>query len=226
MCTSRKMWLALALTFAAAQLHAAPGDTPDNVLIIGDSLSSAHRMADEAGWIALLQQRLAAETATPPALHNSSRGGKTLADGIGELPALLELHHPDVVVIELGGNDAILGVPAAELQRDLTRLVDLAQDAGAKVTILGFALPPMFDKDGSAEMLRGVYARVAQAEGVTLLPSLLAGISDVPALLQDDGVHPNAAAQPMVLDNAWGTLRPLLLGSPATGEAIASPVDN
>jgi acyl-CoA thioesterase-1 len=220
------MWFVLALAFAASQLHAAPAKAPDNVLILGDSLSSAHRMADEAGWIALLQKRLAADTTTPPTIHNSSRGGKTLADGIRELPALLELQHPDVVVIELGGNDAILGVPATELQRDLTHLVDLAQNAGAKVTILGFALPPMFDKNGSAEMLRGVYARVAKAEDVTLLPSLLAGISDMPALLQDDGVHPTAAAQPMVLDNAWGTLRPLLLGSPAADKAIGSPINN
>lgn len=216
----RIILLAMALVAAATHAQAAPGEVPDSVLILGDSLSSAHRMADEAGWIALLQQRLAAETATPPAIHNISRGGKTLADGISELPALLDRHHPDVVVIELGGNDAILGIPAAELQRDLTRLVDLAQDAGAEVIILGFALPPMFDKDGSAEMLRGVYAKVAQTEDVALLPSLLAGVSDQPTLLQDDGVHPNAAAQAKVLDNAWGTLRPLLLGSADTDTSI------
>lgn len=190
---------------------AAPTTAPDTVLILGDSLSSAHQMPDEAGWVALLQQRLATQTPAPPTIVNISRGGKTLIDGIAELPALLEQHRPDLVVIELGGNDAIMGMGASDLQRHFSVLIGLAQAAGSKVVVLGFAIPPAFDKDGSAENLRGVYVDTARDKDVTLLPSLLAGISDDPALLQDDGIHPNAAAQPRVLDNAWATLRPLLL---------------
>lgn len=215
----KSLFLALSLAIAATPALATPAQAPDSVLILGDSLSSAHRMDEAAGWVALLGKRLATETAAPPAIHNASRGGKTLADGLAELPALLVRHHPDVVVIELAGNDAILGVPADQIERDLSALVDLSQASGAKVTILGFALPPMFDKDGSAAMLRGVYEKVARNQDVTLLPSLLAGISDTPALLQDDGVHPNAEAQPKVLDNAWGTLRPLLVDTSVTPHA-------
>lgn len=204
----------LALAFAGGPAHAAPNHStptaaPRTALILGDSLSSAHRMPQEAGWVALLQQRLATET-TPTTIVNISRGGKTLVDGMGELPALLAEHHPDVVVIELGGNDAILGMTEEDLQKHLGGLVDLARGNGAEVAILGFAIPPAFDKNGSAAILQSVYAKAARDRGVTLLPSLLEGISGNPALLQDDGIHPNAAAQPRVLDNAWKTLRPLL----------------
>ena len=192
--------------------------SPDTVLIVGDSLSSAHRMEPTQGWVSLLQARLATETKTPPAIVNASRGGKTLTDALEELPALLEQHHPDVVVLELGGNDAILGAKRDAIERDLSRLIELSRAQGAKVAILGFVVPPAFDKDGSANLLREAYATVAKRDDVALLPSLLGDISAAPALLQDDGIHPNAAAQPRVLDNAWPTLRPLLLGD-ATGNA-------
>lgn len=202
----------ITLTLFGAQTHAAtPAASPDTVLILGDSLSSAHRIPAEAGWVALLQQRLTTEGKTAPVIINASRGGKTLDDGIAELPALLEQHHPDIVVIELGGNDAIFGAQADKLEHGLASLIALAQASGAKVTILGFEIPPAFDKDNATGILRAAYAKTAQDNNVSLLPSLLAGISDNPALLLDDGIHPNAAAQVRVLDNAWPTLRPLLL---------------
>lgn len=197
----------------------------DTMLLVGDSLSSAHRMDEADGWVALLQARLATETATPPVIVNASRGGKTLADAIDELPALLAKHQPDLVVLELGGNDAILGARRDAIERDLGRLIELAQAQGARVAVLGFAIPPAFDKDGSAVLLRDAYVEVAKQRGIVLLPSLLGEISATPALLQDDGIHPNAQAQPRVLDNAWPTLRPLLLGATAdatVGAARAS----
>jgi len=191
---------------------------PDSVLIIGDSLSSAHRMEPSQGWVSLLQTRLATESKQPPAIVNASRGGKTLTDALAELPALLAAHHPDVVVLELGGNDAILGAKRDAIERDLSRLIELSRKQGAKVAMLGFVVPPAFDKDGSADLLREAYANVARTLDVALLPSLLGDISATPAMLQDDGIHPNAAAQPRVLENAWPTLRPLLLGD-ARGDA-------
>ena len=212
-----------ALLMAAPYAHAA---APDQILIVGDSLSSAHRIPAQSGWVSLLEQRLATQTATPPAVVNASRGGKTLADALGELPALLEAQHPDLVVLELGGNDAILGGTAEAIRRDLTQLVALSRKAGAQVVILGFDIPPAFDKDGSALMLRGTYAQVAAELKVPLLPSLLAGVSDQPTLLLDDGIHPNADAQARVLDNAWPTLRPLLLDAAAQPAGVgqaASP---
>jgi acyl-CoA thioesterase-1 len=220
--------LSLAM-FAGTSLPALAADpadgTSDTFLIVGDSLSSAHRMPETAGWVALLQTRLAAETPTPPHVVNASRGGKTLTDALVELPVLLAAHQPDVVALELGGNDAILGAGRDAIERDLGRLVELARSHGARVAVLGFAIPPAFDKDGSAALLREAYAEVARKHGVTLLPSLLGDISTTPDLLQDDGIHPNARAQPRVLENAWPTLRPLLLGavSDATvGAASAS----
>ena len=115
------------------------------------------------------------------------------------------------MIIELGGNDAILGAPSGELLGNLSNVIDLAGSNGATVVLLGFVIPPAFDKDGSADTLQAVYAQAAADKQVVLLPSLLAGISDDPTLLQDDNIHPNAAAQPRVLENAWPTLAPLLL---------------
>lgn len=214
----RSLFLLLALSagsvHAAAPTSHASAETKaaaTSVLLLGDSLSAAHRMDDDAGWVALLERRLAATTANPPRIHNASRGGKTLTEGLAELPALLDAHHPDVVIIELGGNDAILGAPSGELLGNLSNVIDLAGSTGATVVVLGFVIPPAFDKDGSADTLQAVYAQAAADKQVVLLPSLLAGISDNPGLLQDDNIHPNAAAQPRVLENAWPTLAPLLL---------------
>lgn len=190
---------------------AAPRAPAATVLIVGDSLSSAHRMSESEGWVALLADKLATESRTPPTIVNASRGGKTLTDALEELPALLSQHRPEVVLLELGGNDAILGAQRAPIERDLTRLVDLAQASGAQVAVLGFAIPPAFDRNGSADLLREAYASVAKQKRIVLLPSLLGDISADPLLLQDDGIHPNATAQPRVLANAWPTLRPLLV---------------
>lgn len=203
--------LASAATGCASTRSSESATAQRTVLLLGDSLSSAHRLPEGSGWVTLLQARLAAESTTPPTVVNVSRGGKKLADAIAEAPALLARHAPDTVIIELGGNDAIMGGDAVAIERDLTTLVDMAQAANARVVILGFAIPTAFDRNGSAAMLRGVYQRVATAEGVVLLPSLLAGISEDPARLLDDGIHPNSDSQPAVLDNAWGALRPVLL---------------
>ena len=211
---SAALLLAL-LTVASLPAFAAdtPADAvPTKVLIVGDSLSSAHRMEPSQGWVSLLQARLAAETNTPPAIVNASRGGKTLTNALEELPGLLTSHHPDVVVLELGGNDAILGAKRDAIERDLTKLIELSRAQGAKVAILGFEVPPAFDKDGAANLLRDAYVTVAKTQDIPLLPSLLGEISATPALLQDDGIHPHAAAHPRLLDHAWPTLRPLLLG--------------
>lgn len=209
--------LLFALTLVAPLTNAAPSPATGvpvpsrTVLLVGDSLSSAHRIPAEAGWVNLLQQRVAQATATPPSIVNISRGGKTMADALKELPGLIATHHPRLIILELGANDAILGASQQTLEQDMTALIDLAQASGAKVVMLGFEIPAKLDKDHAADTLRNVYARVTQEEHVPLLPSLMSGISDQPALLLDDGVHPTAAAQMRMLDNAWPVLRPLLL---------------
>lgn len=203
MCT-----LLLCLALPAATLAA---DAPRTVLLVGDSLSSAHRIPEESGWVSLLQARLRKATATPPVIVNASRGGKSMADAIEELPGLLAQHHPQAVIFELGGNDAFLGASEEQLRQNLTRLVDMAHAAGARVAVLGFELPPRLAQGDRGTGLRNAYRQVARDRQIVLLPSLMAGVSDRPALLLDDGVHPSAAAQPLVLENAWGTLKPFLL---------------
>lgn len=206
-----------ALTLATSLAHASPataadaGERSGTVLLVGDSLSSAHRIPVEAGWVALLRERVDHATASPPSIVNASRGGKTLADALQELPNLIASHRPRLIVLELGANDAILGASRQTLEQNMTKLIDMAQASGAKVALLGFEIPAKLDKDHRADMLRQVYTQVAQEEHVALLPSLMAGISDKPALLLDDGVHPTAAAQVRMLDNAWPMLRPLLI---------------
>jgi len=184
---------------------------PRTVLLLGDSLSSAHRIPVESGWVSRLQARLNAASPIPPVVVNASRAGKSMTEALEELPGLLARHHPDAVILELGGNDAFLGASEVQLRGDLSRLIDLVRDAGARVAILGFEIPPRLDRDHCGARLRGVYRQVAHDKEVMLLPSLMAGISDHPALLLDDGVHPTAAAGQRMLDNAWGVLAPFLL---------------
>lgn len=202
--------VAIPLASAANSVAAATPPTR-TVLLVGDSLSSAHRIPAEAGWVNLLQQRVSAASTTAPKIINASRGGKTLTDALKELPGLIAAHHPRLVILELGANDAILGANRQQLETDMTRLIDMAQASGAKVAVLGFRIPPKLDKDHCADMLAGVYQRIQHDKQIVLLPSLMAGISDQPALLLDDGVHPGVDAQKLLLDNTWATLRPLLL---------------
>ncbi|KQX99743.1 hypothetical protein ASD22_05785 [Rhodanobacter sp. Root480] len=202
--------VAIPLASAANSVAAATPPTR-TVLLVGDSLSSAHRIPAEAGWVNLLQQRVSAASTTAPKIINASRGGKTLTDALKELPGLIAAHHPRLVILELGANDAILGASRQQLETDMTRLIDMAQASGAKVAVLGFRIPPKLDKDHCADMLAGVYQRIQHDKQIVLLPSLMAGISDQPALLLDDGVHPGVDAQKLLLDNTWATLRPLLL---------------
>lgn len=196
---------------ASAQTIKAPTQPSRTVVLVGDSLSSAHRIQAQAGWVTLLQQRLNAGSNQAPQIINASRGGKTLTDALHELPALIDAHHPRLVILELGANDAILGASRQELEKNMTSLIELARAAGAKVALLGYRIPPRLDKDHCAAMLATVYQQIAHDQHVVLLPSLMAGISNQPALLLDDGVHPGVAAQKLMLDNAWPTLRPLLL---------------
>ncbi len=203
--------LAVAPPASSAHTPKTPAQLPHTVVLVGDSLSSAHRIPAEAGWVNLLQQRVNAASTTAPEIINASRGGKTLTDALKELPPLIAAHHPQLVILELGANDAILGASRQDLEKNMARLIDMAQASGAKVAVLGFRIPPKLDKDHCADMLGEVYARIQHDKHVVLLPSLMAGISNQPALLLDDGVHPTADAQKLMLDNAWPTLRPLLI---------------
>lgn len=201
----RFLSLLLLLFGIAATAQAAPART---VLVLGDSLSAAHNIATEQGWVHLLQARL--DKMVPPwAVVNASISGETSLSGRNRLPALLATYRPEVVVIELGANDGLQGLPLDRLRDNLAAMVNAAQAAHARVLLLGIELPVNYGpqyRDG----LRAVYAGLAQQEHVALLPFLLDGVALDSALMQADGLHPTAAGESKVLENVWGALQPLL----------------
>lgn len=201
----RFLSLLLLLFGIAATAQAAPART---VLVLGDSLSAAHNIATEQGWVHLLEVRL--DKMVPPwAVVNASISGETSLSGRNRLPALLATYRPEVVVIELGANDGLQGLPLDRLRDNLAAMVNAAQAAHARVLLLGIELPVNYGpqyRDG----LRAVYAGLAQQEHVALLPFLLDGVALDSALMQADGLHPTAAGESKVLENVWGALQPLL----------------
>lgn len=180
----------------------------NNVVVLGDSLSAAHNIPVEAGWVHLLEVRLK-QMEPGWAVINASISGETSVSGRNRLPALLAQYRPRVVVIELGANDGLRGLPLADLHANLAAMIDAAQHAGAKVLLLGIEMPVNYGpqyRDG----LRAVYADLAREKHAALVPFLLDGVALNPALMQEDGLHPVAAGEPLVLDNVWPKLKPLL----------------
>ncbi len=181
------------------------------LLVVGDSLSAEYGLERGSGWVALLQLRLAREK---PAIEvvNASISGDTTAGGRSRLPALLAQHKPGIVILELGGNDALRGLPLATTQANLGAMVQAAKAAGARVLVLGMQVPPNYGQRYAQDFSR-LFAAVAKAEGAALLPFFLKGVADGPdadKLFQPDRIHPNAQAQPRLLDNVWPVLQPLL----------------
>jgi len=200
-------WLLLMLM---PMLACAKGpDTRAAVLVVGDSLSAAHNIPAASGWVNLLQQRVKQQITPPPAIINASISGETTAGALTRLPGLLEKHRPSVVVIELGGNDALRGLSPTQLRGNLEKMIVASQKAGAKVLLLGIDVPPNYGP-AYRQRLRQTYTELAKAYKVPLLPFLLEGVALKPNLMQADGLHPTAAAQPQVLENVWPLLKPLL----------------
>jgi acyl-CoA thioesterase I len=181
------------------------------VLVVGDSLSAEYGLARGSGWVAMLERRLA-EQKLPWRVVNASISGDTTSGGRSRLPALLAEHRPRVVVLELGGNDALRGLPLAMTEANLKAMAQASKAAGARVLVAGMQVPPNYGRR-YAEQFAGLFANVAQSEGAALVPFFLAGVADVPeadSLFQADRIHPTAEAQPRMLANVWPVLRPLL----------------
>lgn len=178
------------------------------LLVVGDSISAAFGMDTRQGWVALLEKRLD-EQGFDHQVVNASISGDTSAGGAARLPALLAEHQPELVIIELGGNDGLRGQPPAQLQQNLAAMVQASQQKGAKVLILGMQLPPNYGVRYTSAFAE-VFPKVANEFDVPLVPFVLEGIGGVPALMQADGIHPTAEAQPVLLENVWPTLKPLL----------------
>ncbi len=178
------------------------------LLVLGDSLSAAHNIAISDGWVHQLGQRLA-EDGTGRTVINASISGETTQSGRNRLPALLARHKPAIVVIELGANDGLRGLPLAEIRTNLAAMIETSQRAGSRVLLLGIELPvnygPRYRDD-----LRAIYTGLAKRYHVALLPFLLDGVALHPDLMQADGLHPTAAGEQRVFDNIWACLEPML----------------
>lgn len=182
-----------------------------HVLILGDSLSAEYGLARGTGWVALLAQKLKDEKPSTR-ITNASISGDTTSGGRSRLPALLRQHQPSVVVIELGGNDALRGLPLSGTLDNLQAMTKTAQDAGAKVLLVGVQMPPNYGQKYASDFEQ-LFVQVAKERQLTLVPSLLKGVADAAtptALFQADRIHPNAQAQPLLMGNVWPHLKPLL----------------
>ena len=193
---------------AQGQAQARAGAT---VLVVGDSLSAEYGLKRGSGWVALLEQRLAREGIAATVV-NASVSGDTTSGGRSRLPALLRQHRPTHVIVELGGNDALRGLPLAMTQDNLTAMARAAKAAGAKVLLAGMQVPPNYGRKYGDDFA-ALFPAVAKAEGTALVPFLLKGVADGPdatRLFQADRIHPLEAAHPIILDNVWPVLKPLL----------------
>ncbi|WP_095143884.1 MULTISPECIES: arylesterase [unclassified Pseudomonas] len=200
----RVWFLSAGLALMCMAQNAAAG----TVLIVGDSISAAFGLDTRQGWVSLLEQRLRQEGFSDKVV-NASISGDTSAGGQARLPALLAEHKPELVVLELGGNDGLRGQPPTQLQQNLASMIDSARASGAKVLLLGMQLPPNYGVRYT-EAFAKVYSNLAEQKNVPLVPFFLQGIGGNPELMQADGIHPAVAAQDKLLENVWPTLKPLL----------------
>ncbi|MBH3361101.1 MULTISPECIES: arylesterase [Pseudomonas] len=200
----RVWWLSAGLALYCLAQSAAAG----TLLVVGDSISAGFGLDSRQGWVSLLQQRLKEEGYTDQVV-NASISGDTSAGGQARLPALLAAHKPSLVVLELGGNDGLRGLPPQQLQQNLASMVDQAREAGAKVVLLGMRLPPNYGVRYTSAFAQ-VYERLSIQKQVPLVPFFLEGVGGVPQMMQADGIHPTVGAQPRLLENAWPAIKPLL----------------
>ena len=185
--------------------------TAKTILVVGDSLSAEYGLKRGTGWVSLLEQQLAAEKSSFKVV-NASISGDTTSGGRSRLPALLDRHKPRVLVLELGGNDALRGLPLDMTEQNLTAMTQAAKKTGSKVLLIGMQVPPNYGSAYAANF-SGLFPKIASAEKVALVPFLLKAVADTrdpTALFQSDRIHPNAQAQPKMLANVWPELKKLV----------------
>jgi len=179
-----------------------------SILVLGDSLSAAYGLEAKQGWVALLEQRLTAQ-GYGYGVVNASVSGETSDGGLSRLPRALQLHHPELVILELGANDGLRGLPLTGTRANLEKMIQLSQEAGAQVLLVGIQIPPNYGPKYTGEFAQ-MYPQLAQAHRLALVPFLLQDVALVPGMMQEDGLHPVASAEPRVLDNVWKPLHGLL----------------
>ncbi len=197
--------LSLLILFAYGLAATAAGG---KILVLGDSLSAAYGIPAESGWVQLLEDRLR-QGQSGFEVVNASISGDTTRGGLARLPAALQLHQPRWVIIELGGNDGLRGLSLQRLRHNLVEMINITRDAGALPLLVGIKLPANYGKT-FAERFHSVFKEVADAQEVPLVPFLLEGVAMQRSLMQADGIHPTAAAQPVMLGNVWPILTGML----------------
>ena len=204
--------LGLVLVAASIPLTVHAANTPETakpvIVVLGDSISAEYGLPRDTGWVALMRQRLASER-IDYSVANASISGDTTSGGRARMPELMQRLKPDIVIVELGANDALRGVPLATTEDNLRTIIEQAQQGHAKVVLIGMYVPPNYGPDYT-QKFHGLYGQLSQEFHVQLVPFLLAGIADKPDMFQADQMHPNQQAQPVLLDNVWPTLKPLL----------------
>lgn len=203
-----KKWKGLWAILAAVVLWGNAWAAAPRLLVLGDSLSAAYGLPREAGWVALLQSRLAREK-FPYEVINASISGETTAGGRTRLPQLLARHRPEIVILELGANDGLRGLPLTETRNNLEAMIVTAKRAGARVLLVGMRLPPNYGP-AYAEPFQALFAELARRHRVAYVPFLLQSIAGRRDYFQGDGLHPTTEAQPLILDTVWPALLPLL----------------
>lgn len=208
----RRMLMLAGLGSWLTSVHAAAAEV-HTILVLGDSLSAEYGLQRGSGWVNLLMQRLQRERITAQVV-NASISGETTSGGRTRLTALLKQHRPRYVVIELGANDALRGLPLRSSRENLSAMIAAAQAQGAQVVLVGMQMPPNYGKRYAEDFAR-LFQVVAKAQKCAWVPFFLKGVADRPDArdwFQHDGIHPLEKAHPIMLDNVWGALKPLLLG--------------
>ncbi len=185
------------------------------ILVFGDSLSAAYGIQPEQGWVALLTQRLQAQ-GYGYRIVNASVSGETTSGGVERLPRALKLHAPEMVILELGANDGLRGLPLEETRENLARMAREAQAAGARVLLIGIRIPPNYGPRYTETFAR-IFPELANQYHLPLVPFLLEKVALDPTRMQADGMHPNALGGPPVLETVWPILKPLLKKNPPSG---------
>ena len=205
----RSAWIILLfLLLGPIGVTVADSPEPGPVLVLGDSLSADYGMPREAGWVALVEDRMRAQDDRRGVI-NASISGDTTRSARARLPDLLEDFEPSVLILQLGGNDGLRGLPLEEMSANLAALIEAGQQSGARVILAGVRLPPNYGPQ-YARRFEQTYEDLAEAHDLVLIPRLLEGVDDRDELMSEDGIHPSASAQPVIADQVWSRLEPLL----------------
>ncbi len=201
-------WLLALILLAVSGCQADNADRNQTILIVGDSLSAGYGLGPDESWVALLQDRLSAE-GYGHSVVNASISGDTTSGGLRRLPRALAQHAPGIVIIELGGNDGLQGRPVWLIRSNLAKMIELCRDLGAEIVLAGMMMPPNYG-DTYTNGFASLYADLADENDTGLIPFFMDGVALDPTKMQRDQIHPNAAGQPILLDNVWPVLREFL----------------